>query len=154
MRFFLSCMITVYHTMKRCWAYAMIIDHSYDTLLIICYDHWSLPWKTVDHTLWSLIIAMKRLLIIHDVLHYHVTMKVIVTTNTRKVRASPWTATLLSSSWYICFPWPSGPDHMRHPTVIIDVYLFKLQWQNNCRKDHYCHRCRHSNHFSLILTLQ
>ena len=58
-------------------------DHwsCYDQLLIISYDHWSLPWSTVDHTLWSLIIAMKRLLIIHDVLHYHVTMKVIVTTN-------------------------------------------------------------------------
>ena len=27
---------------------------------------------------------MKRLLIIHDVLHYHVTMKVIVTTTTTK----------------------------------------------------------------------
>ena len=57
-------------------------DHwsCYDQLLIISYDHWSLPWSTVDHTLWSLIIAMincwsyamiidhchERLLIIHD----------------------------------------------------------------------------------------
>ena len=67
-----------------CYNTLLIIryDHwsCYDQLLIIRYDHWSLPWSTVDHTLWSLIIAMKRLLIIHDVLHYHVTMKVIVTT--------------------------------------------------------------------------
>ena len=37
----------------------MIIDHCHDQLLIIRYDHWSLQWSTVDHTLWSLIIAMK-----------------------------------------------------------------------------------------------
>ena len=58
-----------------------IYYNCHDQLLIIRYDHWSLPWSTVDHTLWSLIIAMKRLLIIHDVLHNHVMMKVIVTTS-------------------------------------------------------------------------
>ena len=35
-------------------------DHwsCYDQLLIIRYDYWSLPWSTVDHMLWLLIIAL------------------------------------------------------------------------------------------------
>ena len=41
--------------MINCWSYAMIIDHCHDQLLIIRYDHWSLPWETVDHT-WSTLI--------------------------------------------------------------------------------------------------
>ena len=77
----------------------MIIDHCHDQLLIIRYDQLSLPWSTVHHTLWSLIMLWETvdhtLMIIdhsyeeaidhtwcmmYDVWHYHVVMKVIVTT--------------------------------------------------------------------------
>ena len=82
-----SCMTFVDHAMRQllimyhnCWSY-------YERLLIICYDHWSCCVTLLIMHDDMLIIAMKRLLFIHDVWDNHVIMKVIVTTNTGWIRA-------------------------------------------------------------------
>ena len=57
----------------NCWSY-------YERLLIIRYDQWSCYDTLLIMHDDMLITAMKTLLIIHDVWHIHVIMKVIVTT--------------------------------------------------------------------------
>ena len=62
------------------------IDHAWNLLIMLwkAVDHaWNLLimlWKAIDHAWYLLIIAVKGLLIINDVLHNQVIMKVIVTT--------------------------------------------------------------------------
>ena len=44
------------HCYDQYWSFKQFVDHSHERLLIIHDQHWSLPWKTVDH-IWSTLIG-------------------------------------------------------------------------------------------------
>ena len=54
-----NCMNNLGHAMKGCWSWMKFVEHAMMQLFIMYHKCWSYYDSAVDHTLWSLIIAIK-----------------------------------------------------------------------------------------------